>query len=101
MSANIASGLCYSFVSDLLKKVRDRFSPFFLQLVALPALTIAAKLDCYASRDAATGTNFSHFRTFFVRSGRYFVVLSLHSFDLLYSSGHVIDSFRIVELLRI
>ena len=83
------------------QKVCDWFSPYFLQLVGLPALIIiVAKLGCYSSRDVATGTNFCHFRTFSVPYGRYFVMLSLHSFDLLCSSGLVTDSFRIVELLR-
>ena len=90
----------YSFGSDLLKKYETDFRRCF-QLVGLPALMIAAKLGCYPSREVATGTNFRYFQTFSVQSRRYFVVLSLRSFDLLYSSGHVIDSFRIVELLLI
>ena len=35
--------------------------------------------------------NFCHFRTFSARSGRYFVMLRLHSFDLLYSCRIVAD----------
>ena len=47
------------------------------------------------------GTNFRHFRTFSAGVDAIFVLLSLHSFDLLHSSGLVMDSFRIVELLQI
>jgi len=73
------------------QKVCDWFSPYFLQLVGLPALIIiVAKLGCYSSRDVGTGTNFCYFRTFSVPYGRCFVMLSLHSFDLLYSSGLVV-----------
>jgi len=62
---------------------------------------IPAKLGRYPSRDVAMGTNFRHFRTFFAGADAVFVLLSLHSFDLLHSIGLVVDSFRIVELLRI
>jgi len=70
---------CFRFVLLLLKKYTTDFCRFLLQLVGLPALMIAAKLGCCPSRDIATGTNFCHFRTFSVRSGRYFVILSLRS----------------------
>jgi len=93
---------CFRFVLLLsvrfAQKLRDHF---FLQLVVLPELMTAAKLGCYSSSDVATGTNFCHFRTFSIRTCRYFVMLSFHSSDLLYSSGLVVESFRIVELLRI
>jgi len=62
---------------------------------------IATKLGCYPSKDVAMGTNFRHFRTFSAAADAIFVMLSLHSFDLLHSSGLVMDSFRIVELLQI
>jgi len=61
----------------------------------------ATKLGCYPSKDVAMGTNFRHFRTFSAAADAIFVMLSLHSFDLLHSSGLVMDSFRIVELLQI
>jgi len=83
------------------QKVCNRSLPFFLPVVGVPASMTSAKSGCYPSRDVATGTNFGHFKTFSVGSRCYFVMLSLHSFDLLYSSGLVVDSFRIVELLRI
>jgi len=87
---------CFRFVLLLLllrvrstQKVRDRFSSFFsLQLVGLPALMIAAELGCYP-QTRCRRNEFCHFRTFAVRSGRCFVMLSFHSFDLLYSTGLV------------
>jgi len=101
LTAKTASGLHYSFGSDLLKKYVTDHCHFFLPVVGVPASMTSAKSGCYPSRDVATGTNFGHFKTFSVGSRCYFVMLSLHSFDLLYSSGLVVDSFRIVELLRI
>jgi len=47
------------------------------------------------------GTNFRHFRTFSAGADAIFVMLRFHSFNLLYSGKVIVDSFRIVELLRI
>jgi len=91
LRAETASGLYYSFYSfgfDLLTKYATDFRCFFLQLVGLPALMIAAKLGCYP-QTRCRRNEFCHFRTFAVRSGRCFVMLSFHSFDLLYSTGLV------------
>jgi len=62
---------------------------------------ISVKLGCYLSRDVAMGTNFRHFRTFSAGAGAIFVMLRFQSFNLLYSGKVIVDSFRIVELLRI
>ena len=74
--------------SIIRRMIRDRFPPFFLQLVVLPALMIAAKLGCYPSRDDASETNFCHFWTFSTEADAIFGMLSLlrlQSFDLLLS----------------
>jgi len=83
------------------QKVRDRLSPFFLHLVGLPALMTYAKLGCYPSRNVATVTRFRHFRTISAEADAIFVLLGLHSLDVMYSGELVVDSFQIVELLRI
>ena len=81
----------YYFSGPICSKSTRPIFVFFLQLVGPPALMIAAKLGCYPARDVATGTNFRHFRTFSVRSGRCFVVVSLHLFDLLYGGASVFN----------
>ena len=62
---------------------------------------IYAKLGCYPSRNVATVTRFRHFRTLSAEADAIFVLLGLHSLDVMYSGGLVVDSFQIVELLRI
>jgi len=96
--AKTASGLYNSFGSDLPNKYASDLRCF----VCLQLLDIPAKLGCHPSRDVAVGTIFvifGHFR----QTVRYFCFAETPDVRLVvqYSGRLVVDSLRIVELLRI
>jgi len=80
-----ASGLYYSFGSDLLKKYATNLLRFFTPAARPTGVDDSCEIVSltYPSRDVTMGTNFRHFRTFSAGLDAIFVLLSLHSFDLL------------------
>ena len=88
-SGDLGSQNCFRFVLlvrvGFAQKVRDQPSPFFTPAARPTGVDDSCEIVSltYPSRDVTMGTNFRHFRTFSAGLDAIFVLLSLHSFDLL------------------
>ena len=101
LRAKTASGLYYSFGSDLLKKYPTDLRRFFSPAGRPTGVDDSYEIGLLSLKGRCHGNKFSSFSDISAGADAIFVMLRSQSFDLFYSGKLVVDSFQIVELLQI